>query len=154
MLEVALHTGGGTLIFDGHTHEQFVDLFHAIGSDPDNRVVILYLVAPKGRIFVLAPVPLVDELPIPAPQITFCARRRARDATKLAHQRCEPALGEGDDGEIGYGPTSALASAELAKAYVAAVKGSQQGVILDLANSEIVAAPLCACEVGGTHIPV
>ena len=82
VLEVALHTGGGTLIFDGHTHEQFVDLFHAIGSDPDNRVVILYLVAPKGRIFVLAPVPLVDELPIPAPQITFCARRRARDATK------------------------------------------------------------------------
>jgi hypothetical protein len=32
VLEVALHTGGGTLIFDGHTHEQFVDLFHAIGS--------------------------------------------------------------------------------------------------------------------------
>jgi enoyl-CoA hydratase/carnithine racemase len=29
------------LVFDGHTHEQFVDLFHAIGSDPDNRVVIL-----------------------------------------------------------------------------------------------------------------
>ena len=41
VLEVALHTGGGTLIFDGHTHEQFVDLFHAIGSDPDNRVVTL-----------------------------------------------------------------------------------------------------------------
>jgi enoyl-CoA hydratase/carnithine racemase len=41
VLEVALHTGGGTLIFDGHTHEQFVDLFHAIGSDSDNRVVIL-----------------------------------------------------------------------------------------------------------------
>jgi Enoyl-CoA hydratase/isomerase len=41
VLEVALHTGGGTLVFSGHTHEQFVDLFHAIGSDPDNRVVIL-----------------------------------------------------------------------------------------------------------------
>jgi enoyl-CoA hydratase/carnithine racemase len=39
--EVALHTDGGTLVFNGHTHEQFVDLFHAIGSDPDNRVVIL-----------------------------------------------------------------------------------------------------------------
>jgi enoyl-CoA hydratase/carnithine racemase len=38
---VALHTDGGTLVFNGHTHEQFVDLFHAIGSDPDNRVVIL-----------------------------------------------------------------------------------------------------------------
>ena len=41
VLEVALHTDGGSLIFDGHTHEQFVDLFHAIGSDPENRVVIL-----------------------------------------------------------------------------------------------------------------
>jgi len=41
VLEVALHTDGGTLVFNGHTHEQFVDLFHAIGSDPDNRVMIL-----------------------------------------------------------------------------------------------------------------
>jgi enoyl-CoA hydratase/carnithine racemase len=41
VLEVALHTDGATLVFNGHTHEQFVDLFHAIGSDRDNRVVIL-----------------------------------------------------------------------------------------------------------------
>ncbi len=41
MLEVALHTKGGTLAFNGYTHEQFVDLFHAIASDRDNRVVIL-----------------------------------------------------------------------------------------------------------------
>lgn len=41
VLEVALHTDGGKLVFNGHTHEQFVDLFHAIGADPDNRVVIL-----------------------------------------------------------------------------------------------------------------
>ena len=41
VLEVTLHTDGGTLVFNGHTHEQFVDLFHAIGSDRDNRVVIL-----------------------------------------------------------------------------------------------------------------
>ena len=41
VLEVALHTNGGTLAFNGHTHEQFVDLFHVIGSDRDNRVVIL-----------------------------------------------------------------------------------------------------------------
>lgn len=41
VLEVALHTNGGKLVFDGHTHEQFVDLFHAIGEDRDNRVVIL-----------------------------------------------------------------------------------------------------------------
>src|SRR5579863_5733767 len=41
VLEVALHTDGGTLVFNGHTHEQFVELFHAIGSDSENRVVIL-----------------------------------------------------------------------------------------------------------------
>jgi len=41
VLEVAFHTDGHTLVFNGHTHEQFVDLFHAVGSDPDNRVVIL-----------------------------------------------------------------------------------------------------------------
>ncbi len=41
VLEVALHTDGGPLVFDGQTHEQFVDLFHAIGADPDTRVVIL-----------------------------------------------------------------------------------------------------------------
>jgi enoyl-CoA hydratase/carnithine racemase len=41
VLEVALHTKGGKLVFDGQVHEQFVDLFHEIGSDPDNRVVIL-----------------------------------------------------------------------------------------------------------------
>jgi enoyl-CoA hydratase/carnithine racemase len=41
VLEVALHTDGGALLFNGHTHEQFVDLFHAIGSDCENRVVIL-----------------------------------------------------------------------------------------------------------------
>lgn len=41
VLEVAFHTDGGTLVFNGFTHEQFVHLFHAIGSDPDNRVVIM-----------------------------------------------------------------------------------------------------------------
>ncbi len=41
VLEVRLHTEGGKLIFNGHTHEQFVDLFHHIGEDRDNRVVIL-----------------------------------------------------------------------------------------------------------------
>jgi hypothetical protein len=35
VLEVALHTDGGTVLFNGYTHEQFVDLFHAIASDPD-----------------------------------------------------------------------------------------------------------------------
>jgi hypothetical protein len=32
VLEVVLHTNGGTLIFNGYTHEEFVDLFHAVGS--------------------------------------------------------------------------------------------------------------------------
>ena len=37
VVEAALQTDGGTLIFNRYTHEQFVDLFHAIGTDPDNR---------------------------------------------------------------------------------------------------------------------
>src|ERR1700730_18600178 len=41
VLQVALHTDDGTLVFNGDTHELFVDLFHAIGSDHDNRAVIL-----------------------------------------------------------------------------------------------------------------
>ena len=41
VLEVKLHTNGGKLVFNGYTHEQFVDLFHAIGADRENRVVIL-----------------------------------------------------------------------------------------------------------------
>src|SRR5580692_3722791 len=41
VLEVKLHTNGGKLVFNGFTHEQFVDLFHAIGADRENRVVIL-----------------------------------------------------------------------------------------------------------------
>src|SRR5712671_2112684 len=41
VLQVALHTNGGKLVFNGHAHEQFVGLFHAIGEDRDNRVVIL-----------------------------------------------------------------------------------------------------------------
>jgi enoyl-CoA hydratase/carnithine racemase len=41
VLEVVLHTNGGTLIFNGYTHEEYVELFHQIGQDADNRVVIL-----------------------------------------------------------------------------------------------------------------
>jgi enoyl-CoA hydratase/carnithine racemase len=41
VLEVVLHTNGDTLIFNGYTHEEFVDLFHQIGQDAKNRVVIL-----------------------------------------------------------------------------------------------------------------
>jgi hypothetical protein len=39
VLDVALHTARDTSVFSGH--EQFVDLFHAIGSDSDIRVVTL-----------------------------------------------------------------------------------------------------------------
>ena len=39
VLEVVLHTNGETLVFDGHAHEEFVDLFHQIGQDADNPVV-------------------------------------------------------------------------------------------------------------------
>jgi enoyl-CoA hydratase/carnithine racemase len=48
VLEVALHTNGGTLVFNGYTHEQFMNLFHAIGADAENRVVIL---TGSGRAF-------------------------------------------------------------------------------------------------------
>lgn len=41
VLEVTFHTAGEKLVFDGHTHEQFVELFHAIGEDRENRAVIL-----------------------------------------------------------------------------------------------------------------
>src|SRR5690349_2652725 len=41
VLEVMLHTNGDTLIFNGYAHEEFVELFHQIGQDPGNRVVIL-----------------------------------------------------------------------------------------------------------------
>jgi enoyl-CoA hydratase/carnithine racemase len=41
VLEVRLHTNNTKLVFNGHAHEQFVELFHAIGEDCENRVVIL-----------------------------------------------------------------------------------------------------------------
>jgi len=41
VLEVKFHTAGEKLVFDVHTHEQFVSLFHAIGEDRENRAVIL-----------------------------------------------------------------------------------------------------------------
>src|SRR6266849_2821552 len=41
VLEVVLQTSGGTLIFNGYTHEEFVELFHQINQDAGNRVVIL-----------------------------------------------------------------------------------------------------------------
>jgi enoyl-CoA hydratase/carnithine racemase len=41
VLEVVLHTDGDTLVFNGYTHEEFVDLVHHIGQDAGNRLVIL-----------------------------------------------------------------------------------------------------------------
>jgi hypothetical protein len=37
VLEVVLHTNGGTLTFNGYTHEEFVELFHQINQDLRNR---------------------------------------------------------------------------------------------------------------------
>jgi enoyl-CoA hydratase/carnithine racemase len=41
ILEIALHSGGGPLVFNGHVHEALVRAFRDIGDDPDNHVVIL-----------------------------------------------------------------------------------------------------------------
>ena len=60
VLEVVLHANDGTLAFNGYTHEQFVDLFHAIGSDRDNRVVIL---TGSGNAFMETISPEVSILP-------------------------------------------------------------------------------------------
>jgi enoyl-CoA hydratase/carnithine racemase len=41
VIEVVLHTNGDTLVFNGYTHEEFVELFYQISQDSGNRVVIL-----------------------------------------------------------------------------------------------------------------
>ena len=41
VLEVRFHSNGAKLIFNGITHEEFLNLFHVVGEDRDNRVVIL-----------------------------------------------------------------------------------------------------------------
>jgi enoyl-CoA hydratase/carnithine racemase len=41
ILEVALNTKGGSLVFNGYVHEALVDAFRHIGDDRDNHVVIL-----------------------------------------------------------------------------------------------------------------
>lgn len=41
VLEVALHTDGGPLIWAAGPHRELAELFAAIAADPDNRVVIL-----------------------------------------------------------------------------------------------------------------
>jgi enoyl-CoA hydratase/carnithine racemase len=49
VLEIVLHTNGDTLVFNGHAHTEFVELFYQIGEDADNRVVIL---TGTGRAFI------------------------------------------------------------------------------------------------------
>ena len=41
ILEVALHSGDGPLVFNGYVHEALVKAFRDIGDDPENHVVIL-----------------------------------------------------------------------------------------------------------------
>ena len=38
ILEVALHSGGGPLVFNGYVHEALVKAFRDIGDDPENHV--------------------------------------------------------------------------------------------------------------------
>ena len=41
ILQITFHTNGGPLQWGGVPHEEFPQAFHDIGSDPDNRVVIM-----------------------------------------------------------------------------------------------------------------
>jgi enoyl-CoA hydratase/carnithine racemase len=41
IIEVTLHTGGGSLMWGPGPHRELSEAFEAIGSDPENRVVIL-----------------------------------------------------------------------------------------------------------------
>lgn len=41
ILEVKMHTNGGSLVFTGKTHREFPNAFYDISRDRDNRVVIL-----------------------------------------------------------------------------------------------------------------
>ena len=41
ILEVTLHTNGGTMVFGPEAHEQLPPAFLDISQDPDNKIVIL-----------------------------------------------------------------------------------------------------------------
>lgn len=41
ILQMTFHSNGGSLQWGGTPHEEFPQAFHDIGSDPDNRVVIM-----------------------------------------------------------------------------------------------------------------
>jgi enoyl-CoA hydratase/carnithine racemase len=41
ILEVAFHSSGGPVVFNGYVHEALVRAFRDIGGDPDNHVAIL-----------------------------------------------------------------------------------------------------------------
>ena len=41
ILQITLHTNGGSLQWGGTSHEELPQAFHDIGSDPENRVVIM-----------------------------------------------------------------------------------------------------------------
>jgi hypothetical protein len=72
---------------------------------------------------------------------------------KLTHQRFKPALGEGDDGEIGHGPDLRPSLGRCCEGVCGRGRGLAPGSYPRPAPTrKIVAAPLCACEVGGTHI--
>ena len=41
ILQITLHTNGDSLQWGGTPHEELPQVFHDIGSDPENRVVIM-----------------------------------------------------------------------------------------------------------------
>ncbi|WP_245333430.1 hypothetical protein [Bradyrhizobium guangdongense] len=84
VLEVALHTDGGKLVFNGYTHEQFVDLFHQIGEDRENRAVIL---TGSGDAFMDAINPRASTSSLPRATTRSCARA-ARCCRTSSTSRC------------------------------------------------------------------
>src|ERR1700722_16378285 len=89
------------------------------------------------------------------PFFHFCERSEgsAGDASKLTHQRCKPALGEGDDGEIGHGPDLRPSLGRCCEGVCGRGRGLATGSHpRPLPTLKIVASPLCPCEVGGAYI--
>jgi hypothetical protein len=73
VLEVVLHTNGDTLIFNGYTHEEFVDLFYQISQDAGNRAVIL---TGAGRLSSITSMPKVSIFTHRADPTRFTAKVR------------------------------------------------------------------------------
>jgi hypothetical protein len=109
VLDVVLHTNGDTLIFNGYTHEEFVDLFHQIGRDAGNRVVIL---TGSGNAFMESINP--DGFDFFSPQGYDKIYREASSYTRIAlTQKLRRIVDEG----VGYGlALEGISAADVARA--------------------------------------